>query len=196
MDAALAPLTLACALRVEERAARVSGARTALVGLGAGRPLPDGRLVSFGFAGGLVADLEPGELVTADRVVDPEGRTLWEGEPIDVPGARTVTVCAVDEIANDSAVRLGLARRTGAHVVDMESGRLAATGRLAGVVRAISDTGAEPVGALACAGKADGGTDWSVVAKAFLTEPLRSARTARAGRRALSSLGRAARYLR
>jgi nucleoside phosphorylase len=191
-----AALTLACALRVEEKAARVSGARTALVGLGAGRPLPDGRLVSFGFAGGLAADLEPGELVTAERVVDVEGRTLWEGEPIDVPGARRVVTCAVEEVANDPEARLALAERTGAHVVDMESGRLAATGRLAGVVRAISDTGTEPVGALACAGKADGGTDWGVVAKAFLTQPVRSARTARAGRRALSSLGRAARHLR
>ena len=71
------PVTLACALKVEERAARKAGARTALVGLGAGLPLPEGQLVSFGFAGGLGDTLRPGTLVTATKVVDPSGRTLW-----------------------------------------------------------------------------------------------------------------------
>ena len=48
-------LTLACALKVEERAARKGGARTALVGLGAGLPLPEGQLVSFGLIGEMIA---------------------------------------------------------------------------------------------------------------------------------------------
>src|SRR5262245_57223050 len=61
-------VTLACALRVEEKAARRAGARTAVVGLGAGLPLPDGRLVSFGFAGGLEPRFRPGTLVTATKV--------------------------------------------------------------------------------------------------------------------------------
>ncbi len=72
-------LVLCCALASEERAARRAGARTALVGLGAGLPLPEGRLVSFGVAGALVPGLKPGTLVTASRVVDGDGRVLWEG---------------------------------------------------------------------------------------------------------------------
>ena len=76
--------------------------------------------------------------------------------------------------------------------VDMESGVLASSGRLVGVVRAVSDAADEPVGRLVCAAKADGGTDWRVVARAFLLEPLRSLRTALAARRAFASLRQAA----
>ena len=192
MDAAL---TLACALKVEERAARKAGATTALVGLGAGLPLPDGRLVSFGFAGGLEPGFRPGTLVTATRVVDSEGRTLWEGPPLDVAGAAPAVVCASEGVANEPEARLDLATRSGASVVDMESGILASTGRLAGVVRAVSDSGEHPVGRLVCAGKADGGTDWKVVVTAFATEPLKSIRTARDARRATAALTRAAEEL-
>lgn len=192
MDTAL---TLACALRVEEKAARKAGAKTALVGLGAGLPLPDGRLVSFGFAGGLEPRFRPGTLVTATRVVDADGRTLWDGPALAVEGAEQAVVCASDSVANEPEARRDLAKRSGASVVDMESGVLASTGRLAGVVRAVSDSGDRPVGRLVCAGKADGGTDWKVVATAFVTEPVRSIRTARNARKATSALARAAEKL-
>jgi adenosylhomocysteine nucleosidase len=188
-------LTLACALRVEEKAARKAGAKTALVGLGAGLPLPDGRLVSFGFAGGLEPRFRPGTLVTATRVVDADGRTLWDGPALAVEGAEQAVVCASDSVANEPEARRDLAKRSGASVVDMESGVLASTGRLAGVVRAVSDSGDRPVGRLVCAGKADGGTDWKVVATAFVTEPVRSIRTARNARKATSALARAAEKL-
>ena len=73
MDVALKagaePLTLACALAVEEDAARSAGATAARVGLQAGLPLPEGRLVSFGLAGALVSGLAPGTLVTARRAL-------------------------------------------------------------------------------------------------------------------------------
>jgi hypothetical protein len=188
-------VTLACALKVEEKAARKAGARTALVGLGAGLPLPEGQLVSFGFAGGLDDTLRPGTLVTATRVVDSSGRTLWNGPALEVPGAEPAVVCASDGVANEPEARRVLAERTGAAVVDMESGVLASTGRLAGVVRAISDSGDQPVGRLVCAGKADGGTDRKVVATAFVTEPVRSIRTARDARKATAALTRAAEEL-
>jgi adenosylhomocysteine nucleosidase len=194
VDAALT-LTLACALKVEEKAARKAGARTALVGMGAGLPLPDGRLVSFGFAGGLEPRLQPGTLVTATKVVDAEGRTLWDGPALELGDAVPAVVCAIDEVANEPEARRALARRSGASVVDMESGVLASTGRLAGVVRAISDSSDRPVGRLVCAGKADGGTDWKVVARAFVTEPLKSIRTARDARKATAALTRAAEEL-
>jgi adenosylhomocysteine nucleosidase len=188
-------VTLACALKVEERAARKAGAKTALVGLGAGLPLPDGRLVSFGFAGGLEPGFRPGTLVTATKVVDADGRTLWDGPALDVEGAEQAVVCASDAVANEPEARRDLARRSGASVVDMESGVLASTGRLAGVVRAVSDSGDQPVGRLVRAGKADGSTDWKVVAGALLTEPLRSIRTARDARKATAALTRAAEVL-
>jgi hypothetical protein len=188
-------LTLVCALKVEERAARKAGAKTALVGLGAGLPPPDGRLVSFGFAGGLEPGFRPGMLVTATRVVDASGRTLWDGPALEVEGAEPAVVCASDSVANEPDERRALAERSGAAVVDMESGVLASTGRLAGVVRAVSDSGDQPVGRLVCAGKADGGTDWKVVATAFATEPFRSIRTARDARKATAALTRAAEEL-
>jgi adenosylhomocysteine nucleosidase len=191
-----AALTFACALRVEERVARKAGGRAAVVGQGAQLPLPDGRLVSFGFAGGLAAGLDPGALLTATKVVDPDGNVLWEGEPLAVPGARPAVICwSPDGVVNEPEARRALADRSGAAAVDMESGTLAATGRLAGAVRAISDTGEHPVGALAYAGKADGGTDWKVVAKAFVLEPVKSIRTARDARRAMAALRKAAEAL-
>jgi adenosylhomocysteine nucleosidase len=199
VDSALAAeegLTLACALAVEERLARKAGARTALVGLGAGLPLPsEGRLVSFGFCGALVPGLEAGALVSARRVVDPGGLTLWEGEALAVPGALRAVVCAAEAVAAEPELRRVLAERSGAVAVDMESGVLARAGRLAGVVRAVSDGADKPIGRLACAGSADGGTEWGVVARALLLEPLRSARTALAARRAMQSLRRAAEAL-
>ena len=190
-----ASLTLACALRVEQKAARKGGARTALVGLGANLPVPDGRLVSFGFAGGLEPRFRPGALVTATKVVDSNGETLWDGPALEIEGAEPAVVCAADGVANEPEARRTLARRSGAAVVDMESGVLASTGRLAGVVRAVSDSGEQPVGRLVCAGKADGGTDWKVIATAFATEPVKSIRTARDARKASAALTRAAEEL-
>jgi hypothetical protein len=190
-----APLTLACALAVEEKAAREGGARAVRVGLGAGLPLPEGPLVSFGLCGALVPGLAPGMLLTAERVVAPDGEVLWAGQALDVPGALRAVLCAADGVANEPEARHALAETSGAVAADLESGVLAGSGRLAGVVRAVSDGAGAPLGRLVGAGKADGGTDWSVVAAAFVLEPLRSARTALDARRALASLERAAEAL-
>ena len=194
MDAAVATdqLTLACALAVEEDAARSGNARAARVGLQAGLPLPEGRLVSFGLAGALVSGLEPGTLVSARRIVDADGTVLWEQEPLRVPGALSAVVCDAGLVVDDPSARRELARETGAVAVDTESAALAATGRLAGVVRAISDTPERPVGRLARAALPDGRTDWRAVARAFLAEPRATIRTALAARRALASLRAAA----
>jgi nucleoside phosphorylase len=186
-------MILACALEVEERAARKGGATAVRVGLRASAPPPPGgQLASFGLAGALVDGLEPGALVTATRVVDEAGAVLWEGEPLRVPGAREAVICSSAEVVDGPAERRALAERTGAVAVDLESGMLARSGRLAGVVRAVSDTPGRPVGALAGASKEDGSTDWAVVAKAFATEPLVAARAARGARAGLASLSRAA----
>lgn len=189
MDAAL---TLACALAVEERAARRGGANAARVGLAASLPLPDGRIAGFGLAGALIPGLPPGTVLTATRVVAEDGTVLWEGEPLAVPGARAAVICAADRVVDDPRERAELAERTGAAAVDMESGALARTGRLAGVVRAVSDAPDLRVGRLAGAARPDGRTAWGAVAGAFLTEPVRSLRAALAARRAIAALERAA----
>jgi hypothetical protein len=181
-------LTLACALAVEEGAARAGGARAARIGLQAGLPLPEGRLVSFGLAGALVSGFAPGTLVTATRVVDADGTVLWEDEPLAVPGALQAVVCDAGLVVDDAGARHDLAREAGAAVVDTESAALAATGRLAGVVRAVSDTPELPVGRLAHAAVPDGRTDWAAVARALLAEPRMTLRSALAARRALESL--------
>jgi hypothetical protein len=189
------PLTLACALEVEEKVARKAGARTARVGLGARLPLPEGPLVSFGFAGSLDTRLRPGMLVTATKVVDVSGQTLWEGEPLAVDGAERVVICTAAEVA-DGPARAQIASSSGAGAVDLESGELARTGRLVGVVRAISDSTERPLGRLASAARPDGSTDLRAVAVAFLTQPVTSVRTAFAARRAVAELRRAAEVLR
>jgi len=165
------------------------------VGLRALGALPDGPLVSFGLAGALVEGLEPGTLVTAERVVDEHGETLWEGPPLPVPGARTVVLCSAGRIVDGSAARASLASRTGAEVVDLESGRLAATGRLVGVARAVSDTPGRPLGRLAGAVTPAGETNLGAAARAFAAEPRASLRSARAARRAVVALEPAARAL-
>jgi len=145
------PLTFVCATRTEARAARRAGLRTVVVGIGARGALPDGPLVSFGLAGALREGIECGEVLDAVRVVDMDGATLWEGDPLGVTGARAVTMLAADRVVDDVEGRRLLHTRTGADAADMESGVLARTGRLAGCVRAVSDTPSRPLGPLATA---------------------------------------------
>jgi hypothetical protein len=70
-------VTLACATAAELRVARRTGARSALVGLGARNGVPEGPLVSFGLVGALRDGLAPGTVVDATRIVDVEGTVLW-----------------------------------------------------------------------------------------------------------------------
>ncbi len=132
----------------EARAARRAGFHTALVGLAARRGVPAGRLVSFGIAGGLDG-VAVGTVIDAIRVVDERGSVLWEGPGLGVAGARRGTLLASERIVDDPAERRRLHESTGADAVDMESGILAATGRLDGCVRAVSDTPERTLGGLA-----------------------------------------------
>jgi hypothetical protein len=93
-------------------------------------------------------------VIDATRVVDERGETLWEGPGLGL--GRPGTILAMSRLVDDPAELRRLHERTGADAVDMESGALAATGRLRGCVRAISDTPSEPLGPLAQAVTADG----------------------------------------
>jgi hypothetical protein len=185
-------VTLACATSAELRAARRSGARSALVGLGARNGLPDGPLVSFGLTGALRDGLAPGTVVDATKVVDVEGAVLWEGGPLGVAGAEQVTMLAADRVVDDPEERRRLHERTGADAADLESGPLARSGRLHGVLRAVSDTPSRPLDGLAAGVKDDGGYDWPALARVFARSPRGFVRSAADAQRALGRLGEAA----
>ena len=141
MDAdRLRSLTFACATSAEERVARRLGLETVRVGVRAANGVPEGRVVSFGLAGSL-GELQVGDVLDATRVVDETGTTLWEGPGLGVRGARAGVVLGGDVLVHDEAERERLRVASGADAVDMESGVLARSGRLAGVLRAVSDAG-------------------------------------------------------
>jgi hypothetical protein len=109
-----------------------------------------------------------------------------------VPGAEPAVLCGASRVVDRPEDRTALAARTGAVAVDLESAALARTGRLTGAVRAISDDATVPLGRLARASTADGRVAWREVAAAFATQPARSLRSARAARRGIAALERAA----
>ena len=181
-------LIYACAMAVEERIARRLGA-TARVGLGAVNGIPgEGKLVSFGIAGALRDDLEVGTVIDATRVVDEQGEVLWEGGPLGVASARPGTILGADRIIDLPEERARVRASSGADAVDMESGPLARTGRLAGCIRAISDTPERGLGPLAAGAKRNGDTSYLGLLRGFLSSPRETARAARDARRALKRL--------
>src|SRR5436190_3582103 len=182
-------VTLACATTAELRAARRAGRHSALVGLGAANGVPDGQLVSFGLAGSLRDDLPVGTVLDATRVVSTEGVVLWEGEGLRVPGGRPATILAGERIVDSAEERRGAHERTGADAVDLESGPLARSGRLHGVLRVVSDTPEQPLGALLGAVRRDGSSDWRGVVRGVARSP----RAALNAARAVNRLGVAAR---
>ena len=152
-------LTFACATTAEERVAKRAGLNAARVGVHVANGVPKGRLVSFGLAGALRDGLGVGAVLDATRVVDEHGATLWEGGPLGVPGAREAIVRGSDVLVHDSLERRRLHLSSGADAVDMESGVLARSGRLAGVVRVISDDVTSAIEGVDTTVRPDGSTD-------------------------------------
>ena len=153
-------LTYACATSAEERLARRAGLNAVRVGVRVANGVPEGRLVSFGLAGSL-GDLHVGDVLDATRVVDETGATLWEGPGLGVRGAREAVVLGGDVLVHDPAERARLRETSGADAVDMESGILARSGRLAGVLRAISDDSGSAIEGVDSTVHADGRTDFA-----------------------------------
>jgi len=183
-------LTFACATSAEERVARKAGLRAVRVGVRAVNGVPEGRLVSFGVAGALHDGLAIGDVVDATRVVDASGATLWEGAPLGVSGARTGTVLASNELVHDADERRRLHEASGADAVDMESGTLAASGRLAGVVRAISDVPASAIEGVEATVHPDGRTDVAGLLRWVVTRRGDALRAMRDAVRSLNALQR------
>jgi hypothetical protein len=183
-------LVLACATTAEERAARRAGLRTALVGLRGVNGVPEGEVVSYGLAGALDG-LPTGAVIDAVRVVDETGAVLWEGEPLGVPGAVRGTILASERVVDDPAERRELHERTGADAVDLESGVLARSGRLRGVLRAVSDTPERRLHGICDAVKPQGPYDWAGIARGLARSPVGFVRAGLDGKRALDSLAAA-----
>ena len=181
-------LTFACATGPEERAARRAGFRTALVGVCVRRGAPDGELVSFGVAGGMNGS-PIGTVIDATRVVDEHGAVLWEGPGLGV--GRPGTILAMSRLVDDPAELRRLHERTGADAVDMESGVLARSGRLAGVVRAISDGLGSDVEGVDGTVHPDGRTDVAGLLRWVARKRGRAIASMRDAVRALSSLEKA-----
>jgi hypothetical protein len=181
-------VVLACATAAELRAARRTGAHAVLVGLRAKNGIPDGALVSFGLAGALRDDLPVGTVLDVTRVVDADGAVLWSGEGLGVSSG--ATILAAERIVDDPEERRRLHERTGADAIDLESGPLARTGRLRGVLRAVSDTPARPLNGLVGGVKPEGGYHWSGLLRAFAGHPRAFVRSVSDARRALGRLTR------
>ena len=176
-----------CATRTEARAARRLEGRTVVVGIGARRGVPEGTLVSFGLAGALHDALSCGDVLDATRIVDATGNVLWEGGPVGISPAREGTILFTGQLVDDPRERRRLHDETGADAIDMESGALARSGRLAGCVRAISDTPTRTLGPLAHTVDGDGRLRWAGLARA-LARPRETGRALADVRRALRSL--------
>lgn len=185
-------LTFACATTAEARAARAAGLAAVRVGVGCANGVPEGRLVSFGLAGALHDELAVGDVLDATRVVDEGGATLWQGAPLGVPGARNATMLASTALVADAAERRRLRESSGADAVDMESGILAASGRLAGCLRAISDAAGESVAGVDGTVHPDGRTNVAGLVRWVLVRRLAALRSMRDAVTALRSLRRVA----
>ena len=183
-------LTFACATTAEERVARRVGLDTVRVGIGVANGVPQGRLVSFGVAGSL-GGMQVGEVLDATRVVDETGATLWEGPGLGARGARPGVLLGGAVLVHDAAERDRLRAVSGADAVDMESGTLARSGRLAGVVRAISDDASSTVEGLDTTVYADGRTNVLGLVRWVATQRTDAVRSIRGALRALKALEQA-----
>jgi hypothetical protein len=100
-------------------------------------------------------------------------------------------VLASDVLVHDAAERRRLHEASGADAVDMESGMLARSGRLAGVVRAISDGVDSDVQGVDSTVHSDGRTDVVGLLRWIVTKRAAAVRSMRDALRALSSLEKA-----
>jgi adenosylhomocysteine nucleosidase len=186
----LSSYTFACATSAEQRLARRLGLDAVRVGVCVANGVPEGRLVSFGLAGSL-GELGVGEVLDATRVVDEAGATLWEGPGLGVRGARPGVVLGGDVLVYDAAERARLREASGADAVDMESGVLARSGRLAGVLRAVSDDAGSVVEGVDGTVHADGRTNVAGLLRWVATRRGDAVRSMRDALRALKALEQA-----
>lgn len=110
-------------------------------------------LVSFGLAGGLVAELAPGDLLLPHAVILPDGGSVatdpaWRARLAAIlehagMHPRDTPIAASEHLVATPAAKTALAASSGAAAVDMESAEVAAVAAQAGlpflVLRAVAD---------------------------------------------------------
>ena len=133
--------------RTAADSARATREAEQLVGLGAVA------LVSFGLAGGLAPDVQAGDLIFADRVILPDGRSIatdsaWLEAALKCTGIRGRSprigpIAGTETLLATTADKQRLASASGALAGDMESAAAALVAEREGmpfiVVRAVSD---------------------------------------------------------
>ncbi len=138
-------------------------------------------IISFGVAGGLAPDLNPGDCIIASGIIDyPTLRPtdpLWSTKLLElIPDARHGAILGVSAVVSDPGDKRRLAERTGAIAVDMELhlvARLAASHGLSfAAVRVVIDPANRIVPPAALLAMAPGGaTDVSAMLWEILTRP-------------------------
>lgn len=106
-------------------------------------------LLSTGFAGALLDDLSPGDLVLGgSTTLAADAGLLRLARDLD-PAARAADVVTVPAVLRDAAAKRRLAERSGAAVADMEAAAVATVARRHGLdflcVKAVLDTPAAPL---------------------------------------------------
>ena len=184
-------IVVACGLLGEARIASAMGGVRAIAGggdasrLGAEieRALGDGAagILSFGIAGGLKPELEPGAVIVA-RAVTHGASCLatdidWSAQlRLAIPGAIEGDIAGVDTPVTTAVDKLELAQASGAAACDMEShvaARIAhARGVAFAVVRVVADPASRALPTAALVGmKKDGATDVGAVLAKLATHP-------------------------
>jgi hopanoid-associated phosphorylase len=160
------------------------------------------RLVSFGIAGALDPDLQPGDLILGGAVRMPDGDRMavdqkWLVHLVNrLPQARVADIAGSTEIVATAAAKATLHRDTGAAVVDQESHWVAEAARAARlpfiVIRAVADRASDTLPPAVLVGlDKTGRPQTGAVLRALLFNPLQIGGLIRVGlqtRRALKSL--------
>ena len=147
-------------------------------------------IISFGVAGGLAANLRPGDWVVASSVVDAQTSNVtdlaWSNKLLNLigGGARHAPIVGVDDPIAEPAIKRDLHRATGAAAVDMEShvvARLAAEHGLAfAAVRVVVDPAERAIPPAALVGmNADGRTNVPAILRELIARPMQLTRLAR-----------------
>ncbi len=148
---------------------RVAGADAVRAGLAARALIAEGclGLVSFGLAGGLDPNLEPGAVIVADAVVGPEDRRLptnvsWRAALADTLHAHVGPMLSMPTAIVEPEAKEALRCRSGALAVDMESLAIAIVASEANLpfvaIRAVADPATARVPAWVMAGVRSDGT--------------------------------------
>lgn len=104
-------------------------------------PPADSSVLLVGVAGSVHSEFRAGEAFVIDRIRDDSDETWTPHLRID--SGRETIITSVDRIISSRDARMGIAQRTGAHLVDLESFAFAklatARGWRWGIVRGVSD---------------------------------------------------------